>query len=161
RLDSYPSFPQYNNSVVGKWGNYNTNSARYLRNDTGQMIMLDEDDNEIILDPTNPEHKPVPAPSNSYPANSDGHAIGTAEFHPQRAADTSNAAEQMHLITPLERRSLFASANWDITDDVRFASDMAYTARTSNRQIAGYPLQSTAIGGAMAGGVWAVNPATG
>jgi len=52
----------------------------------------------------------------------------------------------MHLLTPLERRSLFVSGNYDITDNVRFTTDLSYTKRESQRQIAGYPLQSSAYG---------------
>jgi iron complex outermembrane receptor protein len=159
--DSYPGFPQYSNSVVGKWGNFNANSSRYLRNEAGQLIMLDEDDNEVILDPTNPEHKPVLADGDWYAADRGGDAIGAGDFHEQGTADTSNPADQMHVITPLERRSLFASANWDITDNIRFVSDMAYTDRSSVRQIAGYPLQSTVVDAAMASAVWETDPATG
>ncbi len=76
--------------------------------------------------------------------NRGGTALGPGQFHDQTLADTSNSAHQMHLLTPLERRSLFVSANYDITDDVRFTSDLSYTKRESARQIAGYPLQSGA-----------------
>ncbi|KGM54467.1 TonB-dependent receptor [Lysobacter arseniciresistens ZS79] len=122
--DSYPGFPQYSNSVVGKWGNFNINSG---------LVGADG--------------KPLKA--EWYAADRDGDALGLDDFHPQTGADTSNAADQMHLITPLERRSLFASADWNITDDIRFVADMAYSDRSSNRQIAGYPVQSTAIGAPM------------
>src|SRR5690606_39429100 len=64
--DSYPGYPQYSNSVVGKWGNFNANTSRYLRNGAGQLIMLDDDDNEIILDPSNPDHVPVLAGAQWY-----------------------------------------------------------------------------------------------
>jgi iron complex outermembrane receptor protein len=78
--------------------------------------------------------------------NRGGTALGAANFHNQNADDTSNSIDQMQLLTPLERRSLFVNTNYDITDNVRFTSDMAYTKRSSDRQIAGYPLQSGAFG---------------
>lgn len=81
--------------------------------------------------------------------NRGGTALGAGSFHDQNADDTSNSIDQMQLLTPLERRSLFVNANYDITDNVRFTSDMGYTKRESNRQIAGYPLQSSAYGIAM------------
>ncbi len=82
--------------------------------------------------------------------NRGGTAIGADQFHDQQnPADTSRASDQMHLRTPMERRSLFASANWEITDNVRFTSDLAYNQRDSFRQIAGYPTQSTAINAPM------------
>ena len=97
--------------------------------------------------------------------NRGGTALGADQFHPQTSADTSNAADQMMLLTPLERRSLYVNANYDITDNVRFTTDIGYTRRESNRQIAGYPTQSTAVGAPMAansyfnptGGTSAVN----
>ena len=97
--------------------------------------------------------------------NRGGTALGADQFHPQTRADTSNANDQMMLLTPLERRSLYMNANYDITDNVRFTTDIGYTRRESNRQIAGYPTQSTAAGAPMAansyfnptGGTSAVN----
>lgn len=97
--------------------------------------------------------------------NRGGTALGASQFHPQTSADTSNANDQMMLLTPLERRSLYMNANYDITDNVRFTTDIGYTRRESNRQIAGYPTQSTAVGAPMAansyfnptGGTSAVN----
>lgn len=75
--------------------------------------------------------------------NRGGTALGAAQFHDQNLDDRSRSSEQMHLLTPLERRSLYVNANYDITDNVRFTSDLSYTRRESNRQIAGYPFQST------------------
>jgi iron complex outermembrane receptor protein len=86
-----------------------------------------------------------------YAPNRGSNALGQANFHVQDlVADTSRSSDQMHLLTPLERRSLFVNANYDITDNVRFTADMGYTKRSSERQIAGYPTQSTAIAAPMA-----------
>ncbi len=92
-------------------------------------------------------------------------ALGPGAWHDQTSADTSVPADQMHALTPLERRSLFVSTTYDVTDNIRFVSDLNYTNRSSFRQIAGYPTQSTAVGAPMAidsyfnptGGVSAVN----
>ncbi|WP_455947255.1 TonB-dependent receptor [Lelliottia jeotgali] len=78
--------------------------------------------------------------------NRGGTALGASQFHDQTSDDRSRSSEQMHLLTPLERRSLYVNTNYDITDAVRFTSDLSYTKRESNRQIAGYPLQSQAAG---------------
>jgi iron complex outermembrane receptor protein len=78
--------------------------------------------------------------------NRGGTALGPGQFHNQTADDRSRSTEQMHLLTPLERRSLYVNTNYDITDNVRFTSDLSYTRREANRQIAGYPLQSQATG---------------
>ena len=90
--------------------------------------------------------------------NRGGDATGLDAFHPQNASDTSKASDQMHVYTPLERRSLYVSSNFDINDNVRFLADMAYNNRASDRQIAGYPLQSTAVNAPMSAAS-AFNPA--
>jgi iron complex outermembrane receptor protein len=80
-------------------------------------------------------------------ANPGSDALGPGEWHNQDNSsplDTSRASDQMHVLTPIERRSLFANVNYDVTDNVRFVSDLSYTKRESNRQIAGYPTQSQA-----------------
>ncbi|SMR75889.1 MULTISPECIES: TonB-dependent receptor [Stenotrophomonas] len=61
--------------------------------------------------------------------------------------DVSNSNEQMHLITPTKRRSVFANVQYDLTDNVRFVSDLLYTRRESEAQVAGYPFQSEAYTG--------------
>jgi len=69
-------------------------------------------------------------------------------FHPLDptpiTGDVSNSNEQMHLLTPTERRSLFVNGQYDITDNIRFKTDMLYTRREAQAQVAGYPLQSSA-----------------
>lgn len=58
--------------------------------------------------------------------------------------DVSNSNQQMQLITPTERRSIFSNVQYDITDNVRFSGDLLYTRRESQAQVAGYPFQSAA-----------------
>ena len=60
--------------------------------------------------------------------------------------DVSNSNEQMHLSTPLKRDSLFVDGRIELSDQVRFNTQLAYNRRESIRQIAGYPLQSAAAG---------------
>ncbi len=79
-----------------------------------------------------------------YVADRGSDALGVDGWHPQTTEDTSKPSDQMHLMTPLERRSLFTTANYDLTDNLRFVADMGYTKRSSSRQIAGYPTQSQA-----------------
>jgi iron complex outermembrane receptor protein len=59
----------------------------------------------------------------------------------------SNPGEQMHLRTPLERKSLFVDGSYDITDNVRFRGNMLYSNRISDRSIAGYPMQAGSFAG--------------
>ena len=60
----------------------------------------------------------------------------------QNPTHKSNAGEQMHLRTPLERTSLFVDGSYDLTDNVRVRSNMMYSNRISDRSIAGYPMQA-------------------
>ena len=77
-------------------------------------------------------------------------ALGAANFHPQNADDTSRTNDQMHLITPVKARSLFVNGGYDLTDNVRLNAEMGYNKREAAAQVAGYPLQSTAVGAPMA-----------
>ncbi len=88
--------------------------------------------------------RPVGATTPWQVADRGSDALGTDGWHNQTGADTSKPSDQMHVMTPLERRSLFVNANYDVTDSIRFVTDLSYTKRESNRQIAGYPTQSQA-----------------
>ena len=134
--DSYPGFPQHSLSPVGQWGNYNINTGLIQRNPDGSPV-LDDDGNTKPMD------------AEWYAPNRGGDALGGDAFHPQTSDDMSNAAQQMHVLTPLERRSLYVNGQYDITDSVRVPTDIGYNNRVSNSQIAGYPLQSTAVGAPM------------
>lgn len=67
-----------------------------------------------------------------------------SNFHPTNGlTDQANPNEQMYLSTGLERRSVFANAEFDITDNLRAKADVLYTDREATQQIAGYPFRST------------------
>ncbi|HRP73380.1 MAG TPA: TonB-dependent receptor [Luteimonas sp.] len=63
----------------------------------------------------------------------------------------SNSNEQMHLRTPLERKSLFVDGSYDLTETTRFRANVLYSNRISDRSIAGYPLQAASFGSFDAG----------
>ncbi|MEL1263592.1 TonB-dependent receptor domain-containing protein [Pseudoxanthomonas putridarboris] len=144
--ESYPGYPQYSTTVVGQWGNYNRNANLFQRDENGVLILDEETGN------------PLRVGAAWSAANRGSNAIGAGNFHPQNADDTSKPSDQMHVLTPLERRSLFVSADYDLTDNIRFVTDLGYTKRKSFRQIAGYPTQSTAINAPMAGAVYRTLP---
>ena len=87
-----------------------------------------------------------PAEDAWFVADRGSSAIGLENFHPQNSDDVSRSADQMHLITPLETRSLFVGGAYDITDRVQLVVDMSYMNRVADSQLAGYPLQSTSFG---------------
>jgi len=66
--------------------------------------------------------------------------------------DTSNTNEQMHLSYPIKRDSVFFSGQADITDNVRFKTELGYNKRSSTRVTAGYPLASNTLGATGAAG---------
>ncbi len=71
-----------------------------------------------------------------------------ADYRPQVAGpngDTSNAAEQMMARTGMERTSIYTSADFTLTDNIRFVTDASYNRRETDVQVAGYPYQSAAI----------------
>ncbi len=80
-----------------------------------------------------------------------------ADYHVQQPAsasgqgDATNTNETMHVLSPLSARSLYISSNYNLTDNLKFTSDFGYTNRSSARQIAGYPLQSSSTFGAISG----------
>ncbi len=86
--------------------------------------------------------------SYSLDRGADPYDIGN--FHPQDGTpitgDVSNTNQQMHLIYPLERTSVFVDGQYDISDKVRFSTQIAYNDRFSSRTVAGYPMQSAAFG---------------
>ena len=60
--------------------------------------------------------------------------------------DVSNANEQMHVNYPLKRDSVYFDGRFKLTDSINFKTELGYNERTSRRQIAGYPLQSSTAG---------------
>ncbi|RPE80955.1 TonB-dependent receptor domain-containing protein [Vulcaniibacterium tengchongense] len=62
----------------------------------------------------------------------------------------ANSNVQMSLRAPIERQSLFVDGIYDITDAVRFRTNLLYSHRSSTRQIAGYPMQAASFNTPMA-----------
>jgi iron complex outermembrane recepter protein len=62
-----------------------------------------------------------------------------ANYHDITNPELSNPNEVMMVQTGLERKSLFVSSAYDITDNIRFTGDVSYNRRTTDQQIAGYP----------------------
>lgn len=56
--------------------------------------------------------------------------------------DKTNTNEQTDLRTDLSTKSLYADGVFDITENVRFRTNLLYTNRETERQVAGYPMQA-------------------
>ncbi len=86
----------------------------------------------------------------SYSLNRGADPTNPANYHLTDATpftgDVSNANEQMHVSYPLKRDSVFLDARFKLTDNVNFKAELGYNERSSTRQIAGYPLQSSTAG---------------
>lgn len=57
----------------------------------------------------------------------------------------SNTNQQTDLRTPVERKSIYLDGVFDITDSVRFRTNLAYNNRVTDRTVAGYPMQATSF----------------
>ena len=55
----------------------------------------------------------------------------------------SNTNQQTDLRTPLESKSLYVDGIFDISDNIRFRTNLLYSNRVSERTVAGFPLQAT------------------
>lgn len=62
-----------------------------------------------------------------------------ANYHNITTAERANPNEQMMLQTGIERRSVFVSSTYDLTDNTSFRADVGYNKRTTDQQVAGYP----------------------
>ncbi len=56
-------------------------------------------------------------------------------------SDRANSNEQMMLNTGIERKALFVSGEYKITDNIKFSTDLLYNKRSTIQQVAGYPFQ--------------------
>ncbi len=68
---------------------------------------------------------------------------------PGSTVDKSNTNLQTDLRTPIQRRSLYLDGIYDITDNIRFRTNLLYSARESERQVAGYPMQAASFNAPM------------
>lgn len=75
---------------------------------------------------------------------------GPGTCTPGNILHKSNANEQMTLRQPIERQSLYLDGIYDITDTLRFRTNLLYSHRISERDIAGYPMQAASFNTPMA-----------
>ncbi len=69
---------------------------------------------------------------------------------PGSIADKSNTNLQTDLRTPLERKSLYVDGIFEISDDIRFRTNLLYSNRATDRTVAGYPMQAAPFATTMA-----------
>jgi len=125
-----------------QWQNTNRHpgSGSTLVSQWGAFFLPDgscpgQEDSPIGTCTLNPGGNPFNNGQNGLP--NDYHGTGAAGG----MSDRSNANEQMMEQTGIERRSLFVSADYAITDNIKFSTDLLYNKRSTIQQVAGYPFQ--------------------
>jgi iron complex outermembrane recepter protein len=64
---------------------------------------------------------------------------------PGSVTDKSNTNLQTDLRTPVKSKSLYVDGIWDLTENVRFRTNLLYNNRLSARTVAGYPMQAASF----------------
>lgn len=120
-------------TTVGQYGGFVTTSATQVPGvASGRRVVLRSGGNFRN-----------PADYRAQDTNTGGCTVALQGCAPGSIADKSNTLEQTGLRTPLERKSLYLDGVYDITDNVRFRTNLLYSERSMDRFIAGYPLQAT------------------
>jgi iron complex outermembrane recepter protein len=90
------------------------------------------------------------SPYDACTLNPGGDPFNLNDYHGTNAAggtsDLSNPNEEMYLQMGTERRGIYANAEWNFTNNLKFSTDLLYNKRSTYQQIAGYPYQSAAFG---------------
>jgi iron complex outermembrane receptor protein len=58
------------------------------------------------------------------------------------ASDLTNSNEAMMGTTGLDRHALFVAGEYNLTDNIKFSTDVLYNKRSTTQQVAGYPFQA-------------------
>jgi iron complex outermembrane recepter protein len=121
RSDRYPTLGW---TPVGQFGGFVTNNA------AGRAVPGVATGQRVIVRPGGDPSNPADYILQSAGPNNGG---------------TSNTNEQTSLRSGIERRAIFVSGDFDLTDSIRFVADATYSHRDTDRQIAGYPYQAAAF----------------
>ncbi len=81
-------------------------------------------------------------PADFVPQNTFTGGCNATVCTPGSTQDKSNTNEQTDLRFPLERKGLYVDGIYDITDKIRFRTNLLYNNRQTERQVAGYPMQA-------------------
>ena len=132
-------------TVVGQFGGFTTTAATavpglpagtrvILRPGGDPRVLADYVRQNTVTGGCTPATAASPGPGTCFPGVTDG---------------KSNTNEQTSLRSALERKALYVDGIFDINDSVRFRTNLLYSERLADRQVAGFPLQATspAVGG--------------
>jgi len=73
--------------------------------------------------------------------NKGGDPFNPSDYHLTTPSDYSNPNQEMMVQTSIERHSLFVTGDYNITDHIKFSTDLLYNKRSTLQQVAGYPFQ--------------------
>lgn len=147
----YSAFPRGSDhptdgwTTVGQFGGFTTTAANPVAGfATGTRLVLRDGGNPRNI----ADYRAQNTNTGGCVANSLA-SPGPGICTPGSTADKSNTNEQTTLRTAQETRSLYVDGIFDISDDIRFRTNLLYSNRVSDRQVAGFPLQATspAVGG--------------
>lgn len=99
----------------------------------------------VIFDPLTNTYRAQNTTTGGCPASSVA-SPGAGTCVPGSIVDKSNTNLQTDLRTPVERKSFYVDGVYDLTDDIRFRTNMLYANRISDRTVAGYPMQAASFG---------------
>jgi iron complex outermembrane receptor protein len=102
----------------------------------------------VVLRPGGNSRNPadfVPQNVNTGSCSPAAGASATNGCVPGSILDKTNTNEQTDLRTPQEYRGLFVDGIYDISDQLRFRTNLLYSNRVTDRQVAGYPMQAAAF----------------
>ncbi|HZH42997.1 MAG TPA: TonB-dependent receptor [Lysobacter sp.] len=126
-------------TAVSQYGGFVTTAANQVPGlPAGTRVMLRPGGN-----PRNPaDYVAQNVTTGSCPSNTPA-APGPGTCIPGSIEGKSNTNQQTDLRNPLESKSLFVDGIFDITDSIRFRTNLLYSNRQASRTVAGYPLQAT------------------
>lgn len=133
-------------TVVGQYGGFTTTAATMVPGvPAGTRVVLREGG-----DPRNiADYRRQNLNTGGCPAATIANP-GPGICNPGSSADKSNFHAQTSLRTELERKALYVDGIFDISDDIRFRSNLLYSNRVTDRQVAGYPYQAGSFNTPMA-----------
>lgn len=132
-------------TVVGQFGGFQTTATTPIPGvATGARV---------VLNPGSDPRLPASYRAQNLAIGTCAGATETAGCTPGSIADKSNTNLQTDLRTPLKRRSVNVDGTYDINDAVSLRVNALYSARESERQVAGFPMQAGSFPGTLPGTV--------
>lgn len=138
----YSAFPRSHLHPTDGWTTVHAGGG--FTNGTTRMVLREGGDPRNIAD-----YRPQDIASGGCASNSLANP-GPGNCAPGSVVDKTNTNLQMDLRTPLKTKSLYLDGILDLTDNVRFRTNMLYSNRVSDRSIAGYPMQGGSFNSPMA-----------